>query len=368
MQTIIYISLAFLSAGLLVGCQSPKENEKQHVEKQGYCIHTDFKRHIQMETIQQRDVAEQIALNGSIQYNQDELAVLKSPVQGIVQSVAVNMGDYVKKGQVLIALKGTSVNDLGKELRELENNKRLIDRKLIAQRNLFKDGMVSQRELEEMESEWRAVEIGIQHTRSKMKLLNGSSEDGTFYIRAPKAGYIVDKKISPGMTVDDNADLLSVSNLNEVWAAVNIYANNLPFVKNGARVKITTLAYKGEYFEGQIDQIANFFDPEERVVKARVKLLNNDLRLKPGMSVDVLVEKEIANQGQRMLAIPKSAIILHNNQNYVVIYSSDCDMSVKPVDIVAENETYAFIQQGVQEGDRVLTENELIVFDELMNR
>jgi hypothetical protein len=70
------------------------------------------------------------------------------------------------------------------------------------------------------------------------------------------------------MTVGDDADLLSVSKLNEVWVSVNIYANNLPFVKNGAPVKITTLAYKGETFDGYIDQVANFFDPEERV-KAR---------------------------------------------------------------------------------------------------
>jgi cobalt-zinc-cadmium efflux system membrane fusion protein len=35
---------------------------------------------------------------------------------------------------------------------------------------------------------------------------------------------------------------------------------------------------------------------------------------------------------------------------------------------VSENETYAFVEMGVEEGDRVLTENELIVFDELMNR
>ncbi|WP_312185725.1 efflux RND transporter periplasmic adaptor subunit, partial [Sphingobacterium sp.] len=155
---------------------------------------------------------------------------------------------------------------------------------------------------------------------------------------------------------------------NEVWASINIYANNLPYVKKGAHVRISTLAYKGEYFEGYIDQVANFFDPEERVVKARVRLLNKDMRLKPGMSVDVLVDKVGDGNKQELLAIPKDAIILHNNQNFVVIYKSDCDLSVKAVDIVSENETYAFVENGLAEGDRVLTENELIVFDELMNR
>jgi len=274
----------------------------------------------------------------------------------------------VEKGQVLVSLKGTSVNDLGKELRELENGSRLAESKVNSLRSMLKDGMASQRELEEMESELKSVQIGIRNVKANMKLLNGSAENGIFYIRAPKAGYIIDKKVSPGMTVGDDTDLLSISNLNEVWVTVNIYANNLPFVKNGAHVRITTLAYKGEYFEGYIDQVANFFDPEERVVKARVKLLNKDLRLKPGMSVDVLVEKGSAGQKQPLLAIPKDAVILHNNQNYVVIYKSDCDLSVKAVDIASENETYAFIEMGLEEGDRVLTENELIVFDELMKR
>lgn len=357
-----------LSICFLLGCQSMQKEEQQAVGTTGFCLNEDFKRHIKIDSIQKRDVSEQIALNGVIQYNQDELAALKSPIQGMVQAVAVNMGDYVEKGQLLVSLKGTSVNDLSKELRELENSKHLAESKVNSMRSMLQDGMASQRELEELESELKAVQIGIQHVKANMKLLNGSSEHGVFYIRAPKSGYIVDKKVSPGMTVGDDTELLSISNLNEVWVTVNIYANNLPFVKNGAHVKITTLAYKGEYFEGYIDQVANFFDPEERVVKARVKLLNKDLRLKPGMSVDVLVEKGTAGQKQHLLAIPKDAVILHNNQNYVVIYKSDCDLAVKAVDIVSENETYAFVETGLEAGDRVLTENELIVFDELMNR
>ncbi|WP_104385442.1 efflux RND transporter periplasmic adaptor subunit [Sphingobacterium sp. HMA12] len=364
----VLMPITLLSICLLLGCQSKQQEEQHVVGTKGFCLSDDFKHHIKIDSIQKREVSEQIALNGAIQYNQDELAALKSPIQGMVQSVAVKMGDYVERGQVLVALKGTSVNDLGKELRELENGRRLAESKVNSLRSMLKDGMASQRELEEMESELKSVQIGIRNVKANMKLLNGSAENGIFYIRAPKAGYIIDKKVSPGMTVGDDTDLLTISNLNEVWVTVNIYANNLPFVKNGAHVRITTLAYKGEYFEGYIDQVANFFDPEERVVKARVKLLNKDLRLKPGMSVDVLVEKGSAGQKQPLLAIPKDAVILHNNQNYVVIYKSDCDLSVKAVDIVSENESYAFVETGLEEGDHVLTENELIVFDELMNR
>ncbi|WP_312791630.1 efflux RND transporter periplasmic adaptor subunit [Sphingobacterium sp.] len=366
MRLSIWPTLLVIS--LFLGCQSKPDDERHIVKTKGFCLSTDFKKHVKMDSIQKLAVAEQIALNGAIQYDQDELTTLKSPIQGLVQSVAVSMGDYVEKGQILVSLKGTSVNDLGKELRELENSKRLTESKVNSLRSMLKDGMASQRELEEIESELKGLQIGIQHVKANMSLLNSSSEQGTFYIRAPKAGYIVDKKVSPGMTVSDDTDLISISKLNEVWASINIYANNLPYVKKGAHVRISTLAYKGEYFEGYIDQVANFFDPEERVVKARVRLLNKDMRLKPGMSVDVLVDKVGDGNKQELLAIPKDAIILHNNQNFVVIYKSDCDLSVKAVDIVSENETYAFVENGLAEGDRVLTENELIVFDELMNR
>ncbi len=368
MKRNLLMPLTLMSICVIWGCQSTKNEEQAILSTKGFCLSADFKNQIKIDSIKKRAVSEQIALNGVIQYDQDELAALKSPIPGIVQSVSFKMGDYVEKGQVLVSLKGTSVNDLGKELRELENSKRLTERKLESLHSLLKDGMASQRELEEMESALKAIEIGIRNVKANMNLLNGSLENGMFYIRAPKAGYIVDKKVSPGMTVGDDTELLSVSKLNEVWVSVNIYANNLPFVKNGASVKITTLAYKGESFEGYIDQVANFFDPDERVVKARIKLLNKDLRLKPGMSVDVLVEKAVSGQEEHMLAIPKDAIILHNNQNFVVLYKNDCDLAVKPVDIVAENETYAFIKTGMAEGDQVMTENELIVFDELINK
>ncbi len=89
--------LTLLSICLLWSCQSTKNEEQVTPPTKGFCLSADFKNQIKIDSIQKRAVFEQIALNGVIQYDQDELAALKSPIPGIVQSVSVKMGDYVEK-------------------------------------------------------------------------------------------------------------------------------------------------------------------------------------------------------------------------------------------------------------------------------
>src|SRR5690606_11868842 len=116
--------------------------------------------------------------------------------------------------------------------------------------------------------------------------------------------------------------LFTIANLRTVWAMVNVYAGNLAQVENGLEANIRTVSYPGEVFQGTISNLSQVFDDEEKVVKGRIVLQNEKLRLKPGMVVDVRVSRE---RGEQAISLPVSALIFDKDHYHVLVWNDDCD-------------------------------------------
>src|SRR5690554_8233716 len=78
-----------------------------------------------------------------------------------------------------------------------------------------------------------------------------------------------------------NESLFTISELNEVWVQINVYASNLRNITQGMEVKIRSLSYPDIVFTGKVDALSHVLDSESGVIKARVAIQNEDLLLKP---------------------------------------------------------------------------------------
>ncbi len=366
MKKIRYAPL-FTAWGLsLMSCNQGEDTTKlTNKSPDKYCLNVDFKKKIALEKLSLQPVKEQISLTGSINYNEDDVVKYRSMLDGTAEQVTFDLGQFVKKGQVLATVRSISVNDMSNERQGLVNQIALTRQKVLSTQSMFNDGLASARDVDEINVELTNLDATLRRLDANMDLYNATADKGVFQIKAPKDGYIVEKNINTGANINNEEQLFALSNLKQVWVMVNIYANNLQYVKNGAAVTVKTLAYPNEVFSGKIQQISNVFDQEERVLKARVLLDNSDLRLKPGMSADVIINKATL-MDEKLVAIPNHAIIFNNNQKYAVVYNGDCDLLVMPIKPVAENNEYTFVREGYKEGDQIITRNELIVFEELM--
>lgn len=341
-----------------------KKEEKNQEKKTIYCLNEEFKKQVQISELQEQQITETLSLTGNISYNEDDVISFRSLLEGIVEQVQFNLGDYVQKGQVLAVIKSSDITNLNQERQSIMNQLAVLRQKVKSTEALLEDGMASQRELEEVQMELATLQSSSQTINDVLNLYNATPQKGVFQIKAPKNGYIVEKNMTSGMNINqDQEPLFSISNLNQIWVMVNIYANHLQYIETGAEVMVKTLAYPDLVFSGKIQNISNVFDNEERVLKARVVLENKDLRLKPGMSADIIINKP--SHSDAAIAIPHAAIVFNNNKKHVVIYRSDCDLSIREVQPIAENDQYIYVRENFSEGEKVITENELLIFDEL---
>ncbi|MFD1630524.1 efflux RND transporter periplasmic adaptor subunit [Pseudopedobacter beijingensis] len=360
----IYVSLFALA---LSACNGNKEQEAENVNQDSCLMTPQLRGIIRTDTLLIKDISQEIELTGSVSYNQDEIYNYQSLVSGVIQKVNFKLGDFVQKGQVLAEVRTTEFNDQKSELLKAKSELKLAKRKLESTKNLHADGVASDRDLIEAQNEVSYAEIEIERIQETLKLQGGNIERGILTIKAPATGYIVQKKITVGTQIDAGEDeLFTLSNLKKVWVQANVFPNQLESVKVGQAVEIITTAYPDKVFYGKIDRLSNVFDEEERVLKAIIEIDNADLRLKPSMMVGVHIYKPA---GGTALAIPKDAVLFENNSYKVVIDKGDCDVQAVQVEPIGKDRRYYFVNsQLLKEGDRVITQNQLLIYNQIKDR
>lgn len=346
---------------LVIGC-AKKEEEKATTEK--FCLTPKLKEKIIIDTVKILPVTENLSLTGNITYNADDVIHFSSLVNGQVTNTFFSLGDYVKKGQVLAEIKSTELNGLEAERKSLQSQLLVANRKLQATQSMFDNEIASQSDLITGQSEVAILKSSLQNVQENLALYSASSEKSVFQIKAPVNGYIVSKNMSPGMQINDNeSSLFTISNLSKVWVMVNVYSMNLTDVHVGMDVKISIPAYPTEVFKGKIEKIAQVFESDEHVLKARIVMDNTNLKLKPGLTVDVLINKKTSHQ--ELAAINANALIFDNNQNYILIYKNDCDIERRLIDPTVKNNDLIYFEKGLESGEKVITKNHLLIYEQL---
>jgi cobalt-zinc-cadmium efflux system membrane fusion protein len=348
---------------IIWGCNS---NEAPAESIDTFCITEELREKIAIDTVGTGAVTESRRLTGEVVYNPDKVLHYVTLVSGVITRTDFTLGDYVHRNQILAGIKSAELSGLESERKSLESKLSVANRNVSAVRSMYEDGIASGKDLLEAESEAQIIRAELEKVKTNLSFFSPSPDPGIFLIKAPASGFIVDKRITPGMQVSGGSEpLFTISDLDNVWVTANVYAGDLDYVRPGMEAQLRSVAYKGEVFSGNIQSLSQVFDAEEKVIKARIVMDNPELKLKPGMFIDVLVKKESDRQG---VVLPKKAIIFNNNRHYVLVWHSDCDIEVREVTIAAENDGRIFIGEGLVSGEKVILRNHLLIFETLKSR
>lgn len=306
---------------------------------------------------------EELTLTGKVEYDPDKLINYVSLVNGIADRTYFSLGDKVQKGQTLVDLRSPDLSSLQSELVAAETEVRIAQRELRTAQSMYDDKLLSEVQLLEAQSRVEQARAAYTKTQNDSSIHGVSKGNGTFSIVSPMAGYIVDKNVSSGSTVStDGAPLFTVADLSTVWITAKVYAGNLTSVREGMGVSIVTLSYPDEVFSGKINTLSQVFDPEEKVLKARIVMPNRDLKLKPEMSVIIRLKNQTQEQ---VVTVPSDALIFDDDRYFVVVRESADEFEVKEVTLRGHHNKTTYIASGLAEGEQVVTRDQLLIYSGL---
>lgn len=356
---VIFISLILLG----IACNSIEEQEE--ILPEDPCLTEAELNQFKPITVEQAQVLRKIRLSGKVTNNPNSLIHYVSPYSGTITRTYISIGDKVRKGQVLAEVQSSELNSMIAESQQLESQLHSARRELEAVESFHQDELASERELLAAQTQKQSLKTELQNLQNNLRLFSSQDENGMFRILAPQSGYIVENRMVSGMRFSTESDpLFTVSDLDQVWVNLNVYATEINLIKTGMPVHLKTSSYPDKIFDAKITHISSVIDPGDNVLKARAILDNNELFLKPGLHIEAIVEKETEEQAIRL---PASAVVFHNNRNYAV-YVDDCITRYTPLEILYEDEESAYVKNGLQPGDQVISENVLLQFQEAYTR
>lgn len=367
MKIAALVSFLLFSAGatLLVSCgknETKQAEENKSPKSEKFCISDTLKNMIQIDTVSTENVEDLLQVGGEVTFNQDKVVRVMPPASGQVSQVKVNLGDYIQKGQVLATMKSSEIVGNANDQRSAQADVAIYKKNMDAQENAYKNGMASEKDYLNSKQDYEKALTSAARASEFGKIYGSSDAGGFLNITAPVSGFVVEKKIANGSYIrPDNADnLFTIGNVDEVWVMANIFETDISRVKLGYEADITTIAYPDKTFHGKIDKLGDMLDPQNKALKVRIRLQNDNRLLKPEMFTNITIKN---TQGIKSLVVPASAITFDYGKNYVIIYRDKCDVEVREVNILKTLGNKTYLTNGVKNGEKVVTRNQLLIYN-----
>jgi RND family efflux transporter MFP subunit len=309
---------------------------------------------------------------GVVQANAYRETPVMSLVGGIVRSVGPELGQSVRKGQTVAVV---ASNDLAEAqtkylaaVAELEEHHKHHARteKLVA------IGAASHEDLELATSKLKTAESELANLRQRLLLLGLSSQrvsalrstsqiSSEVSLPAPASGTVTSRTVNSGEVIEANKELLRVTDLSSVWAIAQVYEKDLGKVHIGSGASITTDAYPGRVFRGQVSYVDPKVDSQTRTAQARIELANPGQQIKIGMYVNVAFAA-LGDAQSSVPIVPVAAVQNMGNRQVIFVATSDPNVfAMRFVRLGLESGGFYPVLEGLSVGDRIVTEGSFML-------
>jgi len=359
-----YLALSLVALSILSACG---KKEQQAEENKKFVLSDSMQHMITIDTVRNCNVADEISLSGEISFNENNVVKVFPRSSGQIIESRVSLGDKVHKGQVLAVIKSADVAGNFSDLSSANADLAIAKRQMDNAQSLYKNGISSEREYVEAKQNYEKALATRNKVQSVININSGgmTSASGTYSLTSPIDGYIVEKKIATGSFIrpDMGDNLFTISDLKNVWVYANVYEADIPKVKEGYSVRVIPMSYPDKVMIGKIDKISQVLDPQSKAMRVRVTLDNSNMLLKPEMFAKVIVSNE---EGDRSICIPTAALVANEGKDYVVVYNGNDDLKIAEVSILKTVNEKTYINSGVEPGQRLITKNQILIFNQLM--
>lgn len=318
------------------------------------------------EVVSTAGAASQLRVPGTVQPNAYRKVSVTPLVGGRVSRVAVELGQAVTRGALLAEVYSPEVAQARAAYLTAKADMEAGDARLRRTDRLVTLGSASQQELDETRAEHVRHETAAREAAARLRLFgldparighaDSQAETVASFIRvmAPQSGVVIERPVTPGMTVEPSTSLVTIADLSPVWVIADVYERDLARVVTGAMATVTSEAYPDLQASGRVTYLAPEVRAETRTTQVRIEVLNPGGTLRFGMYVSV----SLGESSSADLTIPKSAVQTIGSDSVVFVPEGSAGNAFKErrVTLGRVNGERVGIAAGLAPGERVVTQ------------
>ena len=323
---------------------------------------------LEMKTAGPGEVAVTLALPGEVALNAEALAHVTPRIGGTVREVKKQLGDLVKKGDVLAVLDSRELAEMQRELYAAKERLTLAEANFTRQEALWREKISAEKDY--LASKQALAEAQIDHRSAAQKLSAGAgtkaAKGGGYALVAPLDGTIIEKHVSVGEVLKDDTQAFVIADLSTVWVNVTVYAKDLARIQIGQSVQVRAEGIV-QAAGGTITYLGQVVGEETRSAHARVVLQSPGSSWRPGLFVtaDVAVDRVSAP-----VVVADDAVQTVEGKPVVFVQEDDA-FEARPITIGRRGKSgdtkgmVVEVLKGVAAGDRYVAGNSFILKAEL---
>jgi len=301
-----------------------------------------------------RTLAREIHTIGRVDYDEQRITRLHPKTQGWIENLRIGTtGEAIRRDEILLSIYSPQLVSSQQEY-------------LLALKNLdalsaspFEDVRRGAADLADTSLErLRLLDVPehqikeLMDTREVKKLL---------HIHSPAEGIVINVGAREGQYVTPQTELYMIADLSAIWVFVDIFEEELPWVRVGDEAEMQLAAVPGHTFKGKLTYIYPYAEVKTRSIKARLEFQNVDMKLKPNMFADVTIH---ASPLSDAVVVPSEAIIRSGLKEQVFIVREPGKFEPREVDIGLSSGSFTEIRRGVAAGEKVVVSSQFLIDSE----
>ena len=280
---------------------------------------------IQLGVIEQKELTATIRANGLLKVPNNNKANATSLYGGVIKTLNVQIGDYVKKGQVIATIANPQFIQLQEEYLSTASRITFAEQELSRQKELFEGNAGAKKNLQSATAELNSLRTRRASLQQQIQLMGinpGSVSNGNLksalVVTSPLNGTVSNVFAKIGSYVDVSSPVIEIVDNSSLHLDLNVFEKDLPMLKVGQTIHFRITNNAVEDYNAKIFAIGSSFENESKTIAAHAVVQGNKTGLIDGMNVTAIVSLNNVTTS----AVPNDAIVNADGKYYIFVQTN----------------------------------------------
>jgi len=303
--------------------------------------------------VQRKFVEDEIRTTGNVAVDETKLSYVQVRFSGYIQKVFVDATyQYVRKDQPLFTIYSPELVATEREYLVAEQNQKQVAASTIPGVASGAASLVNA--AAERLAQWAIPQREIARLQSTGQVQQELEID------SPVSGFVTEREALPQKYAQPDTRLYTVADLSTVWVFAEVFQNDLGRIKVGDPAALTVDTYPGRTFAGRVDFIYPEIDMTTRTARVRLVFPNPDLKLTPGMFVNVELKIPMGEH----VVIPATGVLQSGTREIVFVDLGGGNLEPRYVQLGARVGSYFVVLKGLKAGEKIVTSANFLIDSE----
>jgi Cu(I)/Ag(I) efflux system membrane fusion protein len=301
--------------------------------------------------VQRRSIGKEISAPGKVVEPESGIGSISARIGGRIDKLLLSItGETVNRGQAVAQLYSPEVFTAGEEYRlALENRQRL---------SASKEPRALSDADELVSASRRRLELWGLTSEQIEEIASSAEKAPQTTVYSPLSGVVTKRNVTEGQYVKEGDVLFEVTDLSTVWIQAGVFEADIPLIHTGQKVKISAPTLAGGSVTGTVNFLQPSVDAQSRTMIARIQVPNPQMRLRPGMFVQVSLQTQIGND---VVAVPRTAVLDTGKEKVVYVAKENGVFEKRPIEAITSGDDFYAVTRGVNVGERVVTNGNFLI-------